>query len=146
MNNPILEMAIQKSELWNLKSEFRSQKSETRIQKSEIANRNSWKSEIHNWEIRNQKLDFRNATCDFQFWQSRFIPVCNIIISNIESVKSSTFTLRGWVKRDFNVTFGIVFLSGGRVSIFWLPVSITLVGSSWGVGWSQCRAAISCLF
>ena len=74
-------MAIQKSELWNLKSEFRNQKSETRIQKSEIPNRNSWKSEIHNWKIRNQKLDFRNATCVIQFWQSRFIPVCNVIIS-----------------------------------------------------------------
>ena len=67
MINPILEMTIQKSELWNLKSEFRNQKSETRIQKSEIANRNSWKSEIHNQEIRSQKLDFWNASCDIQF-------------------------------------------------------------------------------
>ena len=99
MINPILEMAIQKSEPWNLKPEFRNQKSETRIQKSEIANRNSWKSEIHNWEIRNQKLDFRNATCNIQFWQSRFIPVCDVIISNIESAKSSTFSLREWVDR-----------------------------------------------
>ena len=40
MINPILETAIQKSELRNLKSEFGNQKSETRIQKSEIANRN----------------------------------------------------------------------------------------------------------
>ena len=99
MINPILEIAIQKSELWNLKSELRNQKSETRIQKSEIENRNSWKSEIHNWEIRNQKLDFQNATYDIQFWQLRFIPVCDVIISNIESVKSSTFPLREWVDR-----------------------------------------------
>ena len=35
MINPILELAIQKSELWKLKSEFRNQKSETKIQKSE---------------------------------------------------------------------------------------------------------------
>ena len=35
MINPILEIAIQKSELWNLKSEFGNQKSETRIQESE---------------------------------------------------------------------------------------------------------------
>ena len=83
----MLGIAIQKSELWKLKSEFRDQKSETRIQKSEIANRNPWKSEIHNCEIRNQKLDFRNATFDIQSWQSRFISVCNVIISNIESVK-----------------------------------------------------------
>ena len=93
MINPILEMAIQKSELWNLKSEFRNHKSEIRIQKSEIANRNPWKSEILNWEFRDQKPDFRNATCDIQFWQSRFIPVYDVIISNIESIKSSTFPL-----------------------------------------------------
>ena len=86
--NPILEMANQKSELWGLKSEFRNQKSETRIrQKSEIANRNRWKSEIHNY-----------ATCDIQFWQSRFIPVCDVIISIIEWVKSSAFPLRGWAE------------------------------------------------
>ena len=96
MINPIFDIAIQKSELWNLKSEFGNQKSETRNQNSEIANRNSWKPEIHNWEIRNQKLDFRNATCNIQFWQPRFIPACDVNISNIESVKSS---LRGWVKR-----------------------------------------------
>ena len=73
MITPILETAIQKSELWNLKSKFGNQKSETRIQKSEIANRNPWKSEIYNWEIKNKKLDFRNATCDIQFLESRFI-------------------------------------------------------------------------
>jgi len=67
MFNPILEIAIQKSELWSLKSEFRNLKSETRILKSEIANRNPWKSEIHNWEIRNQKFYFRNTTCGIQF-------------------------------------------------------------------------------
>ena len=99
MINPILEIAFQKSELWNLKSEFGNQKSKTGIQKSEIAKRNPWKFEIHNWEIRNQKLDFRNATCDIKFWESRFIPVWDVNISNIDSIKSSTFPLRGWVER-----------------------------------------------
>ena len=94
MINLILETAIQKSELWNLKSEFGNQKSETSIQKSEIANRNPWKSEIHNWEIRNQKLDFRYPV--LTFWESRFIPVGDVNISNIDSVKSSAFPLRRW--------------------------------------------------
>ena len=98
MINPKLETLIQKSELWNVKSEFRNQKSETRNQNSEIANRNPWKSEIHNWEIKNQKLDFRNAICNIQFWQPRSIPVCDVNISNIESVKSSSFSLRRWVE------------------------------------------------
>ena len=87
MINPTLELAIRKSELGTLESEFRNQKSETRIQISEIENFNPWKSEIHNWEINNQKLDFCNATRDTQLWQSRFIPVCDVIISNIKSVK-----------------------------------------------------------
>ena len=54
MINPILEMAIQKSELWNLKSEFRNQKSETRIQspKSQIAIPENLKSTIEKSEIK----------------------------------------------------------------------------------------------
>ena len=132
MINPILEMAIQRSELWNLKSEFRNQKSETSIQKSEIANRNSWKSEIYNWEIRNQKLDFRNATCDIQFWQSRFIPVCNVIISNIESVKSSTFPLREWVNR-FECYFRYRFSKRGKGEYF-LTSCVNNFSRKWGKG------------
>ena len=55
MINPILEMAIQKLELWNLKSEFRNQKSEIRIQNSENRNRKSQSLKIWNPQLRNQK-------------------------------------------------------------------------------------------
>ena len=132
MINPILGIAIQNSELWNMKSEFRNQKSETRIQKSEIANRNPRKSEIHNWEIRNQNLDFRNATCDIQFWQTRFIPVCNVIISNIKSVKSSTFPLWGWVER-FSCYFRYRFSKRGRGGYF-LTSCVNTFSRKWGRG------------
>ena len=93
MINPILETEIQKSELWNLKSEFGNQKSETRIQKSQIAIHENLKSTIEKSEIKS--LSFRNATCDIKFWESRFIPVCDVNVSNIDSIKSSTFSLRG---------------------------------------------------
>ena len=66
MINPILDRAIQKSELWNLKSEFRNQKSEIRIQKSQIAIPENLKSTIEKY-IGNQMVDFRNATCNIQY-------------------------------------------------------------------------------
>ena len=129
-------MATHKSKLWSLKSEFRNQKSETRIQKSEISNRNPWKFEIHNWEIRKQKLDFRNATCYIQFWQSRFIPVCDVIISNIESVKSSAFPLRGWVE-SFWYYFRCRFSKRGKGEYFLTSCVNNFSGKWEKQGWGE---------
>ena len=127
MINPILEMAIQKSELWNLKSEIWNQNSEIRNRKSQFLK--IWNPQLRN---RNQKLDFRNATCDIQFWKSRFIPVYNVIISNIESVKSSTFPLREWVSR-FECYFRYRFSKRGKGEYF-LTSCFNNFSRKWGKG------------
>ena len=88
------QLKNQHSETWNQNLEIRNLKPEFRNQISKSQFLKIW-----NPQLRNQKSNvwYRNVTCDTQFWQSRFIPVCDVIISNLESVKSSTFPFREWV-------------------------------------------------
>ena len=129
MINPILEVAIQNSELWNLKPEFRNQK-------SEIRNRKSQSLKIWNPQSRNQKsksLISRNATCDIKFWQSRCILVCDVIISNVETVKWSTFSLLGWVEK-FYCYFRYRFSQRGRGEYLLTSCATNFSGKR-GRGW-----------
>ena len=113
MVNLILEMTIQKLELWNLKSEFRNQK-------SEIRNRKSQSLKIWNPQLRNQKSKAWFPKCHLWY------PI--LTITAYSSLRCHYFEYRiskivhisppGVGRQIFNVTSGIVFLSGGRVTIF----------------------------